>query len=215
MRVRSYGQDGLTVIDRLGVYLSRRPVLNVVRQYDQPAVLDIGCGHGARLLCDLAPSIKHGVGIDVQISKAAKDIPQLTFYEKPIEQTLNEFEAPQFDVILMISVLEHLWEPQHVLTACERLLHPGGRLVLNVPTWLGKRFLELSAFKLGLSPACEMDDHKMYYSRQDLWPLLVRAGFKPSSIHMRYHKFGLNLFAVAAARRISTLSHKESSPVTL
>lgn len=103
-------------------------------------------------------------------------------------------EAPQFDVILMISVLEHLWEPQPVLTACQRLLHPGGTLVLNVPNWLGKRFLELSAFKLGLSPVCEMDDHKMYYSK----PLLVRAGFKPSGIRMRYHKLGLNLFAVAA-----------------
>jgi hypothetical protein len=27
--------------------------------------------------------------------------------------------------------------------------------------------------------------------------MLVRAGFKPSEIRMRYHKFGLNLFAAA------------------
>jgi len=55
----------------------------------------------------------------------------------------------------------------------------------------------LSAFRLGTSPAVEMDDHKMYYHESDLWPLLVRAGFKPSRLHLRYHKFGLNLFAVA------------------
>jgi hypothetical protein len=42
-----------------------------------------------------------------------------------------------------------------------------------------------------------MDDHKMYYGRRDLWPLLVRAGFAPSAIVMRYHKGGLNLFATA------------------
>jgi 2-polyprenyl-3-methyl-5-hydroxy-6-metoxy-1,4-benzoquinol methylase len=170
--------------------------------------MDIGCGHDARLLRDLAPSIKHGVGIDVQISEAARVLPQLTFHEKPIEQALDELEAPQFDVILMISVLEHLWEPQPVLTACQRLLHPGGALVLNVPNWLGKRFLELSAFKLGLSPACEMDDHKMYYSKQHLWPLLVRAGFKPSGIHMRYHKLGLNLFAVAVKQADPMVTHE-------
>jgi hypothetical protein len=41
-----------------------------------------------------------------------------------------------------------------------------------------------------------MDDHKMYYNRRDLWPLLVRAGFKPSRIKLKYNKFGLNLFAV-------------------
>ena len=42
-----------------------------------------------------------------------------------------------------------------------------------------------------------MDDHKMYYDKRDLWPLLVRAGFKPSAIRLSYHKFGLNLFAAA------------------
>jgi 2-polyprenyl-3-methyl-5-hydroxy-6-metoxy-1,4-benzoquinol methylase len=197
MREKSFGQDGLTILDRLGTYLSQRPVLNVIRRYDQPSVLDIGCGHDARLLRELASSIKQGVGIDVQISKAAKDIPQLTFFEKPVDEALNELDARQFDVILMISVLEHLWEPQSVLTACHKLLQPGGRLVVNVPNWLGKRFLELAAFKLGLSPYYEMDDHKMYYSKHDLWPLLVRAGFKPSGISMHYHKFGLNLFAIA------------------
>jgi hypothetical protein len=67
----------------------------------------------------------------------------------------------------------------------------------RVPTWLGKRFLEFSAFRLGLSPKVEMDDHKMYYGERDLWPILVRAGFKPSQIQLGYHKFGLNLFAAA------------------
>ena len=70
-------------------------------------------------------------------------------------------------------------------------------LLANVPTWWGKAFLELSAFRLGTSPPEEMDDHKMYYDKRDLWPLLVRAGFRPSRIRLRYHKFGLNLFAVA------------------
>ena len=60
-----------------------------------------------------------------------------------------------------------------------------------------KRFLELSAFRLGFSPKVEIDDHKMYYDKRDLWPMLVRAGFKPSQIRLRYHKFGLNLFAAA------------------
>ena len=34
----------------------------------------------------------------------------------------------------------------------------------------------------------------MYYDKRDLWPMLVRAGFRPSQIRLRYHKFGLNLF---------------------
>jgi len=57
--------------------------------------------------------------------------------------------------------------------------------------------LELSAFKFRTSPACEMDDHKMYYSKRDLWPLLVRAGFKPSRIRLEYRKLCMILFATA------------------
>ena len=55
----------------------------------------------------------------------------------------------------------------------------------------------IAAFRLGLSPKIEIDDHKMYYGKRDLWPILVQSGFKPSQIQLRYHKFGLNLFAAA------------------
>ena len=37
----------------------------------------------------------------------------------------------------------------------------------------------------------------MYYDKRDLWPLLVRSGFRPSNIRLKYHKFGLNLFGAA------------------
>ena len=45
-----------------------------------------------------------------------------------------------------------------------------------------------------------MEDHKMYFDKRDLWPLLVKAGFLPSRIKaLRYHKFGLNLFSRCTA----------------
>jgi predicted SAM-dependent methyltransferase len=110
---------------------------------------------------------------------------------------MRRLEGREFDVVLMNSVLEHIFDSQGILSLCHRLLRPSGTLLVNVPTWLGKVFLECSAFRLGLSPKVEMDDHKMYYGKRDLWPLLVRAGFRPSAIHLKYHKFGLNLFASA------------------
>ena len=59
----------------------------------------------------------------------------------------------------------------------QRILAQPGVAILNVPSWLGKPMLELAAFRLGVSPAEEMDDHKAYYDPKDLWPMLVRAGF--------------------------------------
>lgn len=197
LREEAYGQSGLTWADRLGVSLGRRPVMRVIRQYRMPAVLDIGCGYHATLLTDLRSMISSGVGVDVQISPAAKAQPSLTFLEQSIEEALVSLAAEEFDVITLISVLEHLRDPSIVLAGCYDRLRSRGRIIINVPNWRGKTLLELSAFKLKLSPALEMDDHKMYYDKRDLWPLLVRAGFLPSNIVMRYHKLGLNLFAVA------------------
>jgi len=96
-------------------------------------------------------------------------------------------------------VLEHVTDAPKLLREIRRLLAPGGVALVNVPSWRGKTYLELSAFRLGLSPAVEMDDHKMYYDVRDLWPLLVSAGFRPSRIKCFAHKFGLNTFAVCQA----------------
>jgi len=100
------------------------------------------------------------------------------------------------DVVLIVSVLEHVWEPLEVMREIRRALRPGGVCLVNVPSWRGKRYLELSAFRLGLSPAAEMNDHKMYYDVRDLWPLLVKAGFRPQDVDCFAHKLGLNTFAV-------------------
>jgi hypothetical protein len=119
-----------------------------------------------------------------------------SFREGAIEETLPGLAPSSFDAVLLISVLEPLKDPQAVLAAARGLLRLSGVLLINVPTWRGKFFLEFSAFRLGLSPRVEMDDHKMYYDKRDLWPMLVKAGFRPSAIKLHYHKFGLNLFAV-------------------
>ena len=41
-----------------------------------------------------------------------------------------------------------------------------------------------------------MNDHKMYYSKRELWPMLVKAGFLPENIKLSYCKFGLNLLGI-------------------
>jgi SAM-dependent methyltransferase len=197
VRQEAYGQQRLTWVDRFGVYLSNRRILRYLPRRADLNILDLGCGYHATLLRALIPQGGAGLGVDVRISAEARAVSNLSFMESTIEAALPELEDGRFDVVLLISVLEHLWEPLPVLEHCRRILRPSGVLMVNVPTWRGKWFLEFSAFRLGTSPAVEMDDHKMYYNKHDLWPLMVRAGFKPSRLSLHYHKFGLNLFAVA------------------
>jgi len=194
----SYGQHGLTLADRVGVWLSQRAIQRHLPARNDLNVLELGCGYRATQLVALEPRLRSGIGVDFHVAPELRDRTKLTFHEGPIEQIIPNMESEAVDVVMLISVLEHLVEPQFVLQSAWRLLKPSGLLLVNVPTWVGKRFLELSAFRFGLSPKVEVDDHKMYYGKRDLWPMLVRAGFKPSEINLEYHKFGLNLFAAAS-----------------
>jgi 2-polyprenyl-3-methyl-5-hydroxy-6-metoxy-1,4-benzoquinol methylase len=96
----------------------------------------------------------------------------------------------------MNSVVEHLDNPVATLESIRNILSPGGVLFINVPSWLGKTLLEFLAFKLHLSPAEEMEDHRRYYSKRELWLELRAAGFTPSKIKIRRHKFLTNVYAI-------------------
>jgi SAM-dependent methyltransferase len=134
--------------------------------------------------------------VDVALADDLKRHPKVTAIEASALEVLPTLDEASLDVVLCLSVLEHLWQPQSALDHFHRILAPGGVAILNVPSWLGKPFLELAAFRLRVSPAEEMDDHKAYYDPRDLWPMLVRAGFSPSLIRCHRHKFGLNTSAV-------------------
>lgn len=197
-RNQSYGQHGApTWVDRFGIWLSQRAIRRWLPARSDLVVLELGCGWRATQLVALGDRITRAVAVDFAIAPEVKAMPKFECHEGPIEDTLPRLERGAFDAVLLISVLEHLRDPFAALESSHALLKPGGVLLVNVPTWRGKFFLELSAFRLGLSPKVEMDDHRMYYDKRDLWPLLVRAGFLPSRLHLRYHKFGLNLFAAA------------------
>lgn len=193
---KAYGQNKLTLLDHFGVYLSSLAIKRNLPKTKDIVVLDIGCGYHASLLLSLADRMKQGIGIDFTVSPGLHLQKKYQFIEMPIEIAMEKLQHIFPDVIMLISVFEHLHDPLNILKNCYRLLKKNGVILINVPTWTGKVFLEFAAFKLKLAPAIEMDDHKMYYSKRDLWPLLVKAGFKPSKIKLHYHKFGLNLFAV-------------------
>jgi SAM-dependent methyltransferase len=139
--------------------------------------------------------VKSATLVDVALADDLRALPNVAAIEGELPGVLADVPDQSLDVVLCMSVLEHLWEPVETLRHFRRVLRPGGVCAVNVPSWRGKRALEFSAFRLGLSPACEMDDHKTYYDPRDLWPLLVKAGFMPHAIRCFRHKFTLNTFA--------------------
>jgi SAM-dependent methyltransferase len=192
----SFG-DGysLTPVDRFGIWLSARRLQREVGTFAGKRVGDFGCGYDATFVRTILDEVQSAVLVDVTLAPSLVSHPKVTAVEGTLPEALAKFDDGSLDVVMCTSVLEHLWEPLEALREFRRLLAPGGTCLLNVPNWLGKRALELSAFRLGLSPAESIDDHKTYYDPRDLWPLLVRAGFRPQRIRCFRHKFGLNTFA--------------------
>jgi SAM-dependent methyltransferase len=203
-RGTSFGEIGNpSPVDRFGVWLSKRQIQHTVGGLAGKDVADIGCGYQATTMRRYLDSVRSALLVDLSLADDLKAHPKVTAIEGELPGVLTTLPACSLDAILCMSVIEHLWEPELTLSEFRRLLRPGGVCAINVPSWAGKRFLEYSAFKLGLSPAEEMEDHKTYYDPRDLWPLLVQAGFRPSHIRVFRHKFRLNTFAVCRADKES------------
>lgn len=194
--VQAFGHGHkLTLVDRFGVWLSARSLRRFARGFNDKAIADFGCGYNATFVRSILDEVASAVVCDVALAPDLKADPKVTALEGTLPEAISTVESGSVDVVMCVSVLEHLEDPSATLAEFRRIVRPGGVVLLNVPTWRGKRALEASAFKLGLSPADSIDDHKCYYDPEDLWPMLVRAGFRPRHIKCFRHKFGLNTFA--------------------
>jgi SAM-dependent methyltransferase len=190
----AYGEaTKLTVLDRLGVWLgtihTRRRTGNLAGK----AVGNFGCGYQAQFTRPYLDQVERAVLADVALAPDLKDHSKVQALEGSLPETLSGLPDGELDLILCISMLEHLWEPERMLKECRRLLAPGGRLLVSVPTWLDKRVLEFVAFRMHINQY-EIDDHKRYYTRRELWTMLRAAGFLPSNIRCRRYKFWLAVF---------------------
>jgi SAM-dependent methyltransferase len=196
LRSRSFGQDYTpTAVDRFGVWLSARRMHRASDGFDGKRVADVGCGYHATFARTLLPAVASLVLVDVTLSPDLKAEQKVKAIEGRLPEALVDIPAGSLDVVMCNSVIEHLWTPQETIVELARITAAGGTLLINVPSWRGKWFLELAAFRLGVSPADEMNDHKTYFDPRDLWPLLRRAGFRADHIRCFRHKFGLNTFA--------------------
>ena len=99
-------------------------------------VLDVGCGGG--LLCEALFDFNGKIsGIDaagpgIEIAKRhAKDNCKEILYRDITAEELVDSESEKYDVVTCLEVIEHVPDPQSLVTACSNLLKPGGSLFLS------------------------------------------------------------------------------------
>jgi len=100
------------------------------------AVLDVGCGGGilAEAMAALGARVK---GID--LSDKALKVALLHLYESRLEVNYDEISAEdlalrepgQYDVLTCMEMLEHVPDPASIVSACARLVKPGGHVFFS------------------------------------------------------------------------------------
>lgn len=134
-------------------------------------LLEIGCACGFLLVAARERGFAaQGVEMSGWASAHARDAYGLDVKTGRLE-TAN-LPAASFDAVVMADVIEHLTDPRRTLQAIDRVLRPGGRLLLLTPD-VGSLVARLAGTRWwGL-----LDDHYFYYSRPTLRRFLGSEGF--------------------------------------
>jgi SAM-dependent methyltransferase len=92
-------------------------------------VLDVGCGRGQLLSILHRAGFRRLSGIDPLLPADVEVLPGLVVQRL----TLDALQG-QFDLIMLHHVFEHLENGPGTLSSCRRLLQPGGKILLRIPT---------------------------------------------------------------------------------
>jgi 2-polyprenyl-3-methyl-5-hydroxy-6-metoxy-1,4-benzoquinol methylase len=161
-------------------------------------VLDYGCGRGP--ICRVALEfelIPTGIEPDPLARSAAAEQLRIPVYAN-IENLCSDVASPQFDVIILWQVIEHLRVPWHDLHALRRLLHPQGKLVIGTMNANCLRAsIERSHWTHYRNPT-----HFYYPDRNSLRRILTSAGFsevtewKPQFRYPQHGALRRSLYAI-------------------
>lgn len=106
-------------------------------------VLDLGCGTGGLSLLAARLGARSVVGLDVEpepvrvARERARDLggPVRPTFAIPPDPRKLPLPAESMDAILLFDVLEHLMDPESVLSECGRVLRRGGRMLVWWVPW--------------------------------------------------------------------------------
>src|SRR2546428_8060120 len=138
-------------------------------------VLDVGCG-SSRII-----GSTRMVGLDIVLAK----LRYARRYGNPLVHG-SIFELPfkdsTFDCVICSEVIEHVAADERVFSELERVLEPGGRLILGTPDYDRWRWRALEWLYGRLAPGGYADEHITPYRRANLAAYPEGTGFTVESV---------------------------------
>ncbi|MGH0031853.1 MAG: methyltransferase domain-containing protein [Myxococcota bacterium] len=212
-----YGEPGVKfqpLVERLVRLVGERHISFLSRGLARgDRVLDVGCGRGVILgaLADRGLEV-HGVEISAEAARGADPRAEIRIVEH-----LADAGYPDafFDEVVIWHVLEHLHDPQGTVREVQRILKPGGRLIVAVPNFssIQARWSQDAWFHL------DLPRHLYQFPLGALRRMLEGAGFEVRSDHhfsLRQNPFGwiqsgLNRLSFLPRNGLYVLLHRRAS----
>lgn len=158
-------------------------------------LLDIGCGNGDSIEV-IKDKFEKVYGCDISETALHKAM------QRGIECTCTDlngssrlpYQDESFNNVILLEVLEHLFNPLNQLKEIYRVLKPVGQLILTTPNVRYFRNLYKLIFE-GRFPHTTTDNfvwgggHLHYFTRKDIKLLIKEAGFNRILFHVNQQQF--------------------------
>lgn len=160
-------------------------------------IIDIGCGDGHHLkwIEDIPRAESYGSDYNLlRLRRAKRSMP---FSRLLLMDILDiPFDNNYFDIILCNHVLEHIINDQSALKEIERILSPGGILILGVPNELSEWWQLAYELEPNLR---EITDHVHFYDAESIYKLIRHTDLE--CIETKWMGYGLPHFTADSVFR--------------
>jgi len=176
-------------------------IVDIFTSVKRGRVLDLGCGDG-----DYAKRLK-----DLGFEVVASDIDSKRFkYHNLIKFEASNLDKPlpftenSFDYVLLLEVIEHLYNPNFVIEQISKVLKPGGSIIISTPNILNlgsrMRFLFEGGFDFFREPILDYSKvfpkglenmHVVVWRYQELEYLLFKNSLRAEAVYTDLMKSSL------------------------
>jgi len=153
---------------------------------DRPveSLLDVGSGRGEMLAAARAEGVSEVVGLE--FSEAMIEASAGDFDVRVEPMTIEEFaerSTETFDVVVLNAILEHVFDPDSMISCCRRLLCPGGLLYIDTPN-------ENHLLAMAAAAYSRLHRRDQVYVLSPTFPPYHVFGFCRRSLKILLHKHG-------------------------
>jgi 2-polyprenyl-3-methyl-5-hydroxy-6-metoxy-1,4-benzoquinol methylase len=166
-----------------------------VKPYIKGDVLDVGCGPAANYYAAKRKITSYyGIeGTRVAVEALQKKLPHCHFSTADLDKDILSLNK-KFDRILLVAVIEHIFNQKHLMEQLVKHLKPRGKIIITTPTAFGNDVVHRIGSALGLFSRSAHDDHIVIYNKERFGVLAQE--FNLQLVKYKTFELGCNQIAV-------------------